>query len=191
LTLSSPESLRLRLLELLSTLSVRRGTTTLASGRTSDFYVDCKQTALHSEGASLIGQLLFAHVQQLRQQGHRIDGIGGLSLGADPLAVACATVSFALGAPVHAFIIRKQAKAHGTRAFLEGGNNLPQGSSVLIVEDVVTSGSSAQTAVERALESGLKPCALVSLVDRLEGGAERLAALNLPVASLFVRTDFI
>ena len=182
---------RQRLLTLLADLSWRRGPVVLASGRTSDFYLDCKQTALNGEGAHVVGQLVYAHVQKLRSQGMTIAGVGGLTLGADPIAVA-ATVTAAWHGdkPLHAFVIRKEPKGHGTAAWLEGARNLPAGSPVLIVEDVVTTGGSTIKAVERARLSGLNPIGILALVDRQEGGAENLKALGVPFAALLRRTDF-
>lgn len=185
--MSSP---RARLLRLLSELSWRKGPVTLASGKVSDFYIDCKQTALNAEGAALIGQLTFEHVQTLRNQGLRVDGVGGLTLGADPLAVATAVYSFIKNDPVHAFIIRKDPKDHGTAVWVEGAKNVPSGSSVLILEDVVTSGGSGLKAIERARANGLVPIAIFALIDRQEGGRENLAKTGLPFASLFSRSDF-
>lgn len=184
------QSQRNRLLALLADRSWKRGPVVLASGRTSDFYLDCKQTALHAEGAAAIGDLVFAHVQALRSGGLRIDGVGGLTLGADPIAVATAIASFRHHAPVHAFIIRKEPKAHGTGVWLEGGSNLAAGAQVLLVEDVVTTGASTLKALERAKESDLTPVAIVALVDRQEGGRAHLEATGLPFASLFTRADF-
>ncbi len=181
---------RARLLTLLKERSWRRGPVVLASGRTSDFYLDCKQTALSAEGAYLIGKLVFEHVRELRKQGHTIDGVGGLTLGADPIAVAAAVTSQAAGEPVQAFIIRKEPKGHGTGAWMEGSNMLPEGSKVLIVEDVVTTGGSSRKAIERAVLSGLTPIALFCLVDREEGGRAALADTKLPMTSLFTRSDF-
>jgi orotate phosphoribosyltransferase len=175
--LSATTSARGRLLELLKSLSWHRGRVRLSSGKESDFYIDCKQTALNAEGAALVGELVFAHDQTLR--------------GADPIAAAAAVVSYERGAPVHGFIIRKEPKAHGTAQWLEGAKSLPQGSPVLLVEDVVTSGASTLKALERARDSGLVPVALLSLVDREEGGRETLAATGLPYASLFRRADFL
>ena len=184
-------ALKRRLLTLLSELSWRRGPVVLASGRTSDFYLDCKQTALHGEGSFVVGQLVMAHIDALRAAGHAIVGVGGLTLGADPIAVAAAVVSnLPAHKPVHAFVIRKEPKGHGTAAWLEGANNLPQGSPVLIVEDVVTTGGSTQKAVERAKLSGLHPVGILALVDRQEGGRENLAAQDLPFAALLTRADF-
>jgi orotate phosphoribosyltransferase len=179
-----------RLLQLLKDLSVKRGQFTLASGKTSDLYIDSKQTSLHCEGATLIGEVIFEHVQQLRQQGHAIVGVGGITMGADPIATAAAVISHQKAAPVHAFIIRKEPKGYGTGQWVEGMRNLPHNASVLIVEDVVTTGGSTVKAVERARESGLLPVAIVALVDRLEGGRENLATLGLPFTALFTRHDF-
>jgi orotate phosphoribosyltransferase len=179
------------LLSLLSRLSYRRGMTTLASGRRSDFYIDCKQTLLNAHGASLVGRLCWDRVQQLRAAGQPVVGVGGLSLGADPIAVATALCSAESPEPVHAFIIRKEPKGHGTRAYLEGSANLPAGSPVLIVEDVVTTGASTQKAVERARLADLQPIAILALVDREEGGEAALQHLGLPFSALLRRRDFI
>ncbi len=171
--------------------SWRRGEVVLASGKTSDFYVDGKQTSLSAEGAALIGHLAFAHVQELRAQGLTVDGVGGLTLGADPIAVACSVVSHIKGAPVHAFVIRKEPKGHGTGAWLEGGKSLGAGSKVLIVEDVVTTGGSTMKAIERARESGLEPVAILTLVDRQEGGREALEKTGLPFHALATKSDIV
>lgn len=184
------EAAKARLLRVLAELSWQRGEVVLASGKTSSFYIDCKQTALNAEGATLIGELLFAHVQALRARGVRVDGVGGITLGADPIATACAVVSHQRGAPVHAFIIRKEPKGHGTGAWLEGGKSLSGGAQVLIVEDVVTTGGSTQKAIERARDSGLNPVAVWALVDREEGGRASLESTGLPFAALFLRSDF-
>ena len=184
------QELRNRLLGLLRQLSYRRGITTLASGRKSNFYIDCKQTLLNASGAQLAGELVFAAVTQLRAQGQPIRGAGGLTLGADPLALATALRRAATPEPVHAFIIRKEPKGHGTRAYLEGSANLPPGSPVLMLEDVVTSGGSARLAVERARAAELRPVALLCLIDREEGGADNLRDLGLPFLPLLRRRDF-
>lgn len=181
---------RARLLELLKELSWQRGRVTLASGKQSDFYIDCKQTALNAEGASLVGELVFEHAQSLRARGVRLDGVGGMTLGADPISSAAAVVSQHRGAPLHAFIIRKEPKGHGTDQWLEGGKSLPAGSRVLLVEDVVTTGGSTLKALERARGGGLEPAAILSLVDRDEGGRQALAATGLPYSSIFTRADF-
>ncbi len=181
---------RERLLELLRELSWHRGKVVLSSGIESDFYIDCRQTALHAEGAALIGALVFAHIEALRKGGERVDGVGGMTLGADPIASAAAVVSFQQNAPAHAFLVRKEAKSHGTAAAIEGMRNLGKGARVLVVEDVVTTGGSTLRAVERIRINGLVPVGIWSLVDREEGGRAALATTSLPYTSLFSRADF-
>ncbi len=183
-------SARQRLLAMLKERSLKTGPVTLASGKTSSFYIDCKVTALHAEGAALIGQLVCEHVESLRTQGQSIAGVGGLTMGADPIALAAAVTSAATRTPVHAFVVRKEAKDHGTQSFVEGGANLPPGSPVLIVEDVVTTGGSTLKAIERARASGLVPVAVLALVDREEGGAAAIVKAGLRFAALFTRRDF-
>ncbi|MBI3179668.1 MAG: orotate phosphoribosyltransferase [Deltaproteobacteria bacterium] len=175
---------------MLKARSLKTGPVTLASGKTSNFYIDCKETALHAQGAALIGQLVFDHVVALRGEGLAIAGVGGLTMGADPIALATAVVSAASQEPVHAFIVRKEPKGHGTQSFVEGRANLPAGSAVLIVEDVVTTGGSTLKAIERARAAGLSPVAVLALVDREEGGAAAIAASGVRFAALFTRSDF-
>ena len=136
----SVESDRGRLLDLLRALSFERRKVILASGKESDFYVDCKRTALTAEGHVLIGRLMFDRVRRLRPL---VRGVGGLTLGADPLASAIALTSSLEGEPVDAFIVRKEPKGHGTGQWIEGRKTIPDGSRVAVLEDVVTTGGSA------------------------------------------------
>lgn len=185
------DELKKRLRDLLEERSLKRGTVKLASGKISDFYLDCKQTALCAEGAAVIGELIFAHVEALRAEGKTVSAVGGLTLGADPIAVATAVTSQKAGKPVDAFIIRKEPKGHGTGSWIEGAAKLDEGTKVLLVEDVVTTGGSTLKALERARESGLDPVAIIALVDRQESnGRENLEATGLPFASLLTRSDF-
>jgi orotate phosphoribosyltransferase len=157
-----------KLRQLLQEYSVRTGTFTLVSGKTSDFYVDCKQTALQAEGCLLIGELIFEHIQALRSRGETIVGVGGITLGADPMAAATAVVSQQKGDPAHAFIVRKEPKGPGTGRWVEGMKALKIGDPVLVIEDVVTTGGSTLRAIERVREAGLIPIAVLALVDREE-----------------------
>ena len=177
---------RARLLELLAAHSVRHEGVVLASGKTSNFYVDCKQTSLRAEGHFLIGQLLRAAIESAAPEA---EGVGGLTLGADPLASAISTVSFIAGKPLHAFIIRKEAKGHGTGAWIEGASGLRPGAAVVIVEDVITTGGSTLRAIERARDADLEVVLITALVDRDEGGREAVER-EAPLLALFTRTDF-
>ncbi len=169
---------------LLRQRSVRFGRFTLASGRTSDLYVDCKQTALTAEGHRLIGRLL------LRRMPEGVRAAGGLTLGADPLASALACVSAYEGRPVDAVIVRKEPKGHGTGRWVEHPG-LPEGTKVVVLEDVITTGGSARKAIGRLRVEGFEPVLVLALVDREEGGKEAIEAEGLPVEALFTRRDLL
>ncbi len=181
------ERRRLRLLELLRTLSFREGEITLASGKKSDFYIDCRQTVLTAEGHFLVGTLF---MQQVMEHAPSAQAVGGISVGADPLASATSLMSSFGPQPLNAFYIRKEPKGHGTGQWIEGTASLQQGMPVVIVEDVITTGGSTLRAVQRAREFGLDVVHAVALVDRQEeGGAEAVAA-EVPLTRLFTREDF-
>ena len=179
---------RARLLELLRELSFERRKVVLASGKESDFYVDCKRTALTAEGHVLVGRLLFDRIRRVQPL---VRGAGGLTLGADPLASAVAFASFLAGEPVDAFIVRKEPKGHGTGQWIEGRKTIPDGSRVAVLEDVITTGGSAAKAIERCRAEGLVVAGCFALVDRMEGGREVLEAMGVPVEALFTRADFL
>jgi orotate phosphoribosyltransferase len=190
---------RTRLLALLRALSFERRRVVLASGRESDFYIDCKRTTLTAEGHVLVGRLLLDRVRRLEPP---VRGVGGLTLGADPLASAIAAASFlereraqaggeARPPPAFdAFIVRKEPKGHGTGQWIEGRRTIPDGSRVAVLEDVVTTGGSALKAIERCRAEGLAPVACLALVDRMEGGREAIEAQGVPLQSLYTREDF-
>ena len=179
---------RARLLVLMRELSFERRKGILASGKESDFYVDCKRTALTAEGHVLVGRLLFDRIRQVKPL---VRGAGGLTLGADPLASAVAYTSFLAGEPVDAFIVRKEPKGHGTGQWIEGRKTIPDGSRVAVLEDVITTGGSAIKAIERCRAEGLVVAGCFALVDRMEGGREAIEALGVPVDALFTRRDFL
>jgi orotate phosphoribosyltransferase len=182
---------RERLLALLTTLSFERRAVVLSSGAPSSFYLDCKQTALHPEGAQLIGHLLHHLVTEIETAtGVVAIGVGGMTLGADPLATATSLASLSGPHPLAAFIVRKEAKGHGTGAWIEGRRNLPHDSPVVLLEDVITTGGATLKALERVREEGLRPLGVAAIVDRMAGGVERLTAEGLVVRSLFRATDF-
>jgi orotate phosphoribosyltransferase len=177
---------RARLLELLRTRAFQEREVTLSSGLKSNFYIDCKQVSLHAEGAALIGELFHMLVEELAPAAV---AVGGLTLGADPLATATSVVSFQLGRAREAFIVRKEPKGHGTGQWLES-TQLAAGAPVVILEDVVTTGASTLRAVERARLAGLTVLHAIGLVDRLEGGREAVTA-EVPLTTLFTRRDFL
>lgn len=139
----------------------------LVSGRMSRFYVNCKPTILQPRGMYLVGHLMFDAISDLHP-----DGVGGLTFGADPIAMATAFASELKGAPINAFSIRKTKKDHGIAQWVEG--DLAQGARVVVIDDVATTGGSTIKAVERAKENGLAVVRAVVLVDRQEGGLDNI-----------------
>jgi orotate phosphoribosyltransferase len=174
------------LLELLTEWAYEKRDVILASGKASDFYIDCKQAVLTAEGHHLVGTLI---CELLAQAAPEVRAIGGLTMGADPLASATATVSWQLGRPVDAFYVRKEPKAHGTQKWLEGDKVVKSGTPVAIVEDVCTTGGSTLKAIERARLHGLDVRRVIVLVDREEGGREAVEK-EAPFNALFRRGDF-
>ena len=177
---------RSRLLELLRTRAFQEREVVLSSGRTSNFYIDCKQVSLDAEGATLIGELFHALIDEVAPQAV---AVGGLTLGADPLATATSVISFQRGRPRAAFLVRKEPKGHGTNQWIES-TKLPAGADVVIVEDVVTTGAATLKAIERARLAGLHVVHAIGLVDRLEGGREAVTR-EVPLTTLFTRRDFL
>lgn len=187
------EAKEAELLKLLKELSFERREVTLASGEKSDFYLDCKQTALHRKGACLIGELMYKQILVIEHHTEKLVlGAGGMTMGADPLATAVSLFSSDVdGAWINAFIVRKDKKGHGTGAWVEGRKNLPDGSNVILLEDVITSGGSTLKAYERCLEENLNPIGVVAIVDRKAGGVEMLQSKGLVVKCLFTSDDFL
>lgn len=171
---------RERLRQLLLERSVRRGDFILSSGARSSYYVDCRVTATSAEGQALIGALGFA---LLRSSGLRPDVVGGLTMGADPVAYAIAHASWSEGDPVDAFTVRKQPKEHGTGKRIEG--NFASGKRALVIEDVITSGGSALQACDAVEAEGGAVLAVLALIDREVGGREVIEARGYPVLTLF------
>lgn len=151
--------------------SLRTGEFTLASGKKSNYYLDCRMTTLDPRGALLIARLILERVQKEKIQA---DAIGGLTMGADPIATAVAVVSGLEGRPLSAFIVRKEAKGHGTQKFIEGYDG-KKGSHVIVVDDVCTTGDSILKAAEKAEQIGYEVVAAFCVVDREEGGTELIS----------------
>jgi orotate phosphoribosyltransferase len=181
------QSKRTRLIQLLAERSFERRRVTLASGRESDFFIDCKQTMLTAEGHALIGELMFDLLSELPP----CEAVGGVELGGCPLASAVSLVSFQRGRPLNALYVRKAKKDHGTTKLVEGDKSLKPGLKVALLEDVVTTGGSSLKAVESLKAAGAEVVGIVALVDRLEGGAEAIRASGLPLVTLATRADFI
>ncbi|MCA9547987.1 MAG: orotate phosphoribosyltransferase, partial [Myxococcales bacterium] len=149
-------------------------------------YVDCKQTALHPEGAVALGHHMYQAVQRIEAQvGRKAGGVGGMTLGADPLATAVSLAAWHAGRPLPAFIVRKTAKGHGTGAWVEGRRNLPDGTPVIVLEDVVTTGGTTLKAIDHIREERLVPVGIVCILDRGAGGLDNLRASGLVVETLF------
>ncbi|MFM7640118.1 MAG: orotate phosphoribosyltransferase [Cyanobium sp.] len=174
-----PAAQRDLLLSLLAARAYRRGQFTLASGRRSDHYVNCKPVSLSGVGLALLGRLLLPLVEPEAQ------AVAGLTLGADPLVSAVALQAALEGRPLDGLIVRKEAKGHGTGAWLEGP--LPAaGATITVLEDVVTSGGSALKAVEQLRQAGYLVRHVVAIVDRQEGGEAALVGAGLELRSLFL-----
>jgi orotate phosphoribosyltransferase len=170
-----------RLLRLLKDLSYEEGDFLLASGKRSNFYIDCKETTLNPAGMYLAGMLIYQHVLELPD----IEAVGGVSVGGDPLVCATVIASYAFQSPIPGFFIRKEPKGHGKNAWIEGGKNLRKGMKVLILEDVVTSGGSSLKAIEAAEREGLEVRGVIALHARQEGGKEAICAKGYRFESLF------
>ena len=169
---------RAALLPLLAERAYRLGRFTLASGRSSDHYVNCKPVSLSGTGLALLGSLMLAEVEA------EAVAVAGLTLGADPLVSAVALSAALAGRSLDALIVRKEAKGHGTGAWLEGP--LPEpGQVITVLEDVVTSGGSSLKAVHQLREAGYRVQRVVTIVDRQEGGQDALEAAGLELRSLF------
>ena len=157
---------------------------TLASGRTSNYYFNCKPTTLDPEGMNLIGMIIFAMLADTD-----VSAAGGLTLGADPIANALSLISYQRGKPIKSFIIRKDVKGHGTKSAVEG--DVRPGEKVAIIDDVITTGGSTLTAIERAREAGLIIERVVTLVDREEGGRENILRQVARVDAVYTRSEIM
>lgn len=176
-----------RLLALLKLRSFAKKKVVLASGKESDFFIDCKQTVLLAEGHALVGELLF----DLLREFPRLAAVAGVELGGCPLASAVSLRSFQRDAPLDAIYVRKDAKDHGSKRDLEGNVHLAPNSRVILVEDVITTGGSTLKATEKLRAAGYEVVGVVALVDRKEGGRENLEAAGLEVRALYTRDDFM
>ena len=179
---------RAELLELIRTRSFGRGRIKLASGRESDYYIDMRPTTLHPAGATCVGELIVDALQ-----GMPVDFVGGLEMGAVPIATAVAIASARRGGSIQAFFVRKKAKDHGAKKLVEGlpkGETL-KGRNVVIVDDVMTTGGSSVQAINAVREEGGNILLVLTIVDRLEGAAATFAAEKLPFRALYTADEFL
>ncbi len=184
----SKSASRARLADIIRKRSFGRGEITLASGRKSDFYFNLKPTMLDPEGAALLAELSLDALKD-----DKIDYIGGLEMGAVPIAGAIAQLSWLKGHPIAAFFVRKKPKEHGARLAVEGlakGENL-SGKRIVIVEDVTTTGGSAIKAVEAVKDGGGEVVLVFTMVDRDEGATEAFAEAGIPFRALYKAGEFL
>ncbi|MFP7707767.1 orotate phosphoribosyltransferase [Trueperella sp. LYQ141] len=167
-----------RLAELICTLSVERGEFTLASGRTSNYYVDMRRSTLHHEAGPLIGHVMLDMLEENGLSADDIDAVGGLTMGADPVATAIMHAAASRGLDIDAFVVRKAAKDHGMKRQIEGPDIA--GRRVVIVEDTSTTGGSPVTAIAAAREAGAHVLAVAVVVDRATGAAAKIEAEGVP-----------
>jgi orotate phosphoribosyltransferase len=181
-------SMKKRLIDLILDRSFRfteKPTFTLASGKKSNFYFNCKPTILNAEGMFLAGHLLYDIINGRKTW--KVKGVGGLTLGADPVATAIVYTAHIRGTEMEAFIVRKERKKHGTMLWIEG--HVQEGDRVLIVEDVITTGNSTIKAITRARESGLKVAGVLAFIDRQEGGSNAIRSIGLPFKALLTKDE--
>lgn len=174
--------LREHLLSLIKEMALEIGTVVLSSGRTSDYYVDLRRMVLTPRGAYLTARLLLDLVRP------EVSAIGGMTLGADPIVSSMIVVGHIEGRDLCGLIVRKEAKKHGKRRFIEGPL-LEAGAKVAVVDDVVTTGNSLLRSIERLEEAGYRPVQALAVLDRMEGGREALSAAGFELESLFTRDD--
>jgi len=175
-----------RLARIILEKSYREGDFVLTSGRKSEYYFDCKPTALHPEGSYLLGSIFCDMLA-----GIDVQGVGGMTLGADPLVSSVTVMSYINKRQLPGFIVRKQSKGHGTNQFLEGLTNFMPGDKVAMLEDVVTTGGTLLKACERVRDAGLEIVAVLAVLDRQEGGRENLAAAGYDLNAIFTRADLV
>lgn len=178
---------RQRLVELLKQKSFEKKRVRLASGRESNFFIDCKQTILTAEGHALVGKLMFEALAQLG----KVDAVAGVALGGCPLASAVSLISFQAGAPLPAVYVRKERKDHGSEKLIEGDKALGPGARIALLEDVITTGGSSLKALEVLRHAGCEVAGIVALVDRLEGGESAIAKAGVPLVRITTRADFM
>ena len=183
---------REELRQLLIQKSVCQGDVTLASGAKSDFYVDARVTTLDPRGATLIGKVGWDLLRKTASElGYKVDAVGGLTMGADPIALSIGVTAYADNPEAfpQVFTVRKKVKEHGRHKLIEG--NFAKGSSVVVIEDVITTGGSAMQAIDAVESEGGRVAFVIALVDRQEGGRAAIEARGHKVVAIFTRADLL
>jgi len=181
-----------KLLALLREKSVSYGDFTLASGAKSTYYIDCRLTTLDPQGAWLVGQVMYSLIRgEAAARSVNIDGVGGLTMGADPISLSIGMYSYFCKDPhpLRSFVVRKAPKAHGQTKLIEG--NFKAGDVVVVLDDVITRGDSTINAINAVVNEGGKVVFVAVLVDRQQGGREKIESLGYRVLSAFQRDDLI
>lgn len=169
--------------QLVRAKALKFGEFTLASGKKASYYLDCRQVTLDAQGAKLVGAGMLELIA-----GDMPDLVGGMAIGADPITAAILTLAGVNNQPLRGVMVRKEAKQHGTGKLVEGP--FQSGETLVVVEDVVTTGGSSLLAIERCEEVGLKVKRVLAIIDRLEGGREAFAARGYELTTLFTIRDF-
>ncbi len=180
--------MKTELLHMVRERSYKSGPIQLVSGKTSDFYVDMKNTLLHPKGIHLVSNLILEILKPISAD---LVGVGGMTMGADPIATGVSMASLNWDKPLLAFYIRKEPKKHGTEEWVEGIQNFKEKDSVYIMEDVVTTGGSSLKAVERARLAGLNVMGIVTCVDREEGGRDKIESAGLQFNTLLTKSEIV
>lgn len=183
--------LKARLFALLEQFAIERREVTLASGQTSNIYIDCRQIYFRGEAQFVIGELFFKKMLELECETNGFDACGGMAMGSIPLSCAVSGAAFRRGRELPGFAIRKEVKDHGTKSAIEGDKCLSKNSHVLMVEDVITTGGSVMQAIERLREAGMVVDTVLAIVDREQGGKERLESEGVRLHSLFTLKDLV
>lgn len=175
-------TIKQQLLDLICTDAYKEGDFVLSSGQQSSYYINGKLVTLHPQGGQMVGRVMLDYLDS------SVVGVGGLTLGADPIVTAVSVVAAYEGRAITPLIVRKEAKGHGTQAYIEGPV-LPEKSNVVILEDVVTTGQSAMKAIVRLRDAGYTVNQVISLVDRQQGGAEYYAQNNIDFKAVYKISD--
>ena len=178
--------LKVRLAQVLLEKSYIEGDFTLTSGRKSDYYFDCRQSSLNADGAFLIGTIFYSMLKD-----SDIRAVAGMTMGADPLVTATSLAAHADGRKVHALIVRKEAKGHGTARSVEGLANVTPGERVIMLEDVVSTGGSVIKACKKVEEAGLTVAGIFCILNREEGAVEAIEAAGYKVDAIFTRKELL